>query len=261
MEIFQAGRTKHFGPQYDLHGGAQDLIFPHHEAEIAQMESISGKKPFVKYWLHPGFLTISNQKMSKSLGNFLTIRDTLKKYPAEALRLMILMAHYRSPIDYSEENLRQAEAAVNRLAEFKNRLKSAKKSLSGSTTKLDVIEETRQNFEKEMDDDFNTPRAISHIFDMAKIINPLLDSGELVKYDAGNIIELLNNINQILGIIPEKPQDIPPEIQKLISEREIARQAKDFARADQLRGQIKNLGYEVEDTNYGPLVKKLPQAS
>ena len=194
--------------------------------------------------------------MSKSLGNFFTIRDALKKYSAEALRLMILMAHYRSPIDYSEENLRQAEAAAIRLAELVSRLKSAQNSLNDSAVKLDVIEKIRQNFEKEMDDDFNTPRAISHIFDMAKIINPLIDSGELAKNNAGNIIELLNNINQILGIIPEKLQEVPPEVQKLVSERETARQVKDFARADQLRGQIKNLGYEVEDTNYGPLVKK-----
>ena len=157
---------------------------------------------------------------------------------------------------FTEENLKQAEAAVNRLTEFKNRLKSVKNSLSGSTTKLDIIEETRQSFEKEMDDDFNTPKAISHVFDLAKITNPLIDSGKLAEDDVGKIIELLNDINKILGIIPEKIQEIPPEIQKLVSERETARQTKDFTRADQLREEIKNLGYQIDDTAYGPLIKK-----
>ena len=249
---------KYFGPQYDLHGAGIDLVFPHHEAEIAQQESASGLKPFVRYWMHAGFLINKTQKMSKSLGNFMILREALKKYSPEVLRFYLLSSHYRSPLDYNEKLLKQAEAAVNRLAEFKNRLKSVKNSLSGSTTKLDIIEETRQNFEKEMDDDFNTPRAISHIFDLAKIINPLIDSGELVKGDAGKIIELLNSINQILGIIPEKTQEIPPEIQKLVTKSETARQAKDFTSADELREQIKNFGYEVEDTNYGPLIKKSP---
>ncbi|MBI2669601.1 MAG: cysteine--tRNA ligase [Candidatus Yanofskybacteria bacterium] len=249
---------KHFGFQYDLHGGAQDLIFPHHEAEIAQMESISGKKPFVKYWIHPGFLTVSGQKMSKSLGNFITIRDALKKYPAEALRMMILMAYYRSPIDYSEENLRQTEAAVNRLAEFTNRLKNIEKSLlRSSTPKLELIEKIKENFEKEMDDDFNTPKAIASLFDFVREVNPLIDERKISSEDAKKSLEMLNEFDQILSIIPKKSQEIPPEIQKLISERETIRQAKDFIHSDQLRDQIKNLGYEIEDTNYGPLVKKL----
>lgn len=248
---------KHLGPQYDLHGGAQDLIFPHHEAEIAQMESISGLKPLVKYWLHPGFLTVNGQKMSKSLDNFLTIRDALKKYPAEAIRLMILMAYYRSPIDYSEENLKQAEAAVNRLVEFKNRLKSTKNLHSGSTTMLGLLDELKEKFESEMDNDFNTPKAIATIFDFVREVNALIDEGKIKPEDAEETLKMLGDFNQILGIIPEKTQEIPSEIQKLVSERETARQNKNFARADNLRQQIKNLGYEVEDTNYGPLIKKL----
>lgn len=248
---------KHFGPQYDLHGGARDLIFPHHEAEIAQMESISGQNPFVKYWVHSGFLTINGQKMSKSLGNFVTIRDVLEKYPSEALRLMFLMTHYRSPMDYTEENLKQAEAATNRLAEFKIRLESAKTLLGGSTTKLEVINEIKGKFECEMDDDFNTAKAIGHIFDLVRQVNPLIDSQELDSNSAKQVLNWLNDVNSILGIIPSKAVEIPAEIQKLTNEREQARAKKDFARADQIREQIKNLGYEVDDTIYGPFAKPL----
>ncbi|MBI2062986.1 MAG: cysteine--tRNA ligase [Candidatus Yanofskybacteria bacterium] len=252
---------KYFGPQYDLHGAGADLMFPHHEAEIAQQESASGLKPFVRYWMHAGFLVNKTQKMSKSLGNFMILREALKNYSPEVLRFYFLSSHYRSPLDYNEELLKQAEAATNRLAEFISRLKSAQNSLGSSATKLDMVGKIKENFEKEMDDDFNTPRAISHIFDLVRTVNPMIDSGKLDKDDSKKIIGLLNNINKVLGIIPEKIQEIPAEIQKLASERETARQQKDFTRADELREQIKNLGYEVEDTNYGALIKKLPQAS
>lgn len=257
---------KYFGPQYEIHGGGQDLIFPHHEAEIAQQESASGLKPFVRYWLHVGFLTDKGGKMSKSLGKFLTVEETLKKYSPEALRFFFLSAHYRSPLDYTEENLKQAEAAVNRLAEFLSRLEFTQKpslrgaSLRGSTSKLAPqprsIEETWRNFENEMDDDFNTAKAAGYIFDLVRVINPLIDSGELAKDDAKKIIDLLKRINKILSIIPSKPPETPDTVKELVQEREEARRNKDFARADQLRQQIKNLGYEVEDTAYGPLLRR-----
>lgn len=172
---------KFFGPQYDLHGAGIDLMFPHHEAEIAQQESASGLKPFVRYWMHAGFITMKNytprkreegdeyskvnEKMSKSLGNIMVLREVLEKYSSETLRFYFLSSHYRSPLDYNEELLKQAEAAVNRLTEFVNRLKSTKNSLGGPTAKSSLVEKTKENFEKEMDDDFNTPRAIATIFD------------------------------------------------------------------------------------------------
>ncbi len=248
---------KYFGPQYDLHGAGADLMFPHHEAEIAQQESASGLKPFVRYWMHVGFLVNKTQKMSKSLGNFMVLREALKKYSPEVLRFYFLSSHYRSPLDYNEELLKQAEAATNRLAEFIFRLKSAQKSLNGSSTKLDMIEKTQQNFEREMDDDFNTPRAIATIFEFIRSINPLLDNAQVKLAQVRETLKTFEGFNQILGIIPEKIQEIPSEVQKLVSERETARQAKNFTRADELREQVKKAGYEIDDTAYGPLVKKL----
>lgn len=247
---------KFFGPQYDLHGAGADLMFPHHEAEIAQQESASGLKPFVKYWMHAGFLVNKTQKMSKSLGNFMILREALKKYSPETLRFYFLSSHYRSPLDYNEDLLKQAEAATNRLAEFGYRIKSIRNSLSSSTTKLSIIEETRHDFELEMDDDFNTPKAISRIFELVRQINPLIDSGQLDQGVFEKVIETLELFNKILGIIPSKPLEVNDEIKKLVTKREEARKNKDFALSDQLREQIKNTGYEIDDTIYGPLVKK-----
>lgn len=256
---------KFFGPQYDLHGAGIDLIFPHHEAEIAQQESASGLKPFVRYWMHVGFLVNKAEKMSKSLGNFMILREALKKYNPETLRFYFLSSHYHSPLDYNEDLLKQAEAATNRLAEFVHRLKSSETPLSGSTTKslgslvskLEMFKEIKEKFEREMDDDFNTAKAIGHIFELVRQVNPLIDSKEISRDSAKQIFEWLEEINGILGIIPSKIIEIPNEVRKLIDEREQARQTKDFSRADQLREQIKNLGYEVDDTAYGPLAKPL----
>lgn len=248
---------KYFGPQYDLHGAGADLMFPHHEAEIAQQESASGLKPFVRYWMHVGFLVNKTQKMSKSSGNFTVLREALKKYSPEVLRFYFLSSHYRSPLDYNEELLRQAEAATNRLAEFVSRLKSAQNSLSGSDTNLDIIEEVQHGFELEIDDDFNTSKAIGYIFELVRRVNQLIDLQELSQDSAKKILKWLEKANKILDIIPAKTIEVPTEIKKLIDDREQARQQKDFLHADQLREQIKNLGYEVDDTVYGPLAKQL----
>lgn len=251
---------KFFGPQYDLHGGGADLIFPHHEAEIAQQESASGLKPFVRYWMHAGLVVNKTQKMSKSLGNFMILREALKKYNPETLRFYFLSSHYRSPIDYNEDLLKQAEAAANRLAEFTIRLKSIQ-SLSGDLTiktfGSEIVDETNKKFKQEMDDDLNTPKAFGHIFELVRQINPLVDSKEIGPNLAKQVIDWLQEINNVLGIIPSKAAEVPLEIRELINEREQARQAKDFYRADRLREQIRNLGYEIDDTAYGPLAKKI----
>ena len=157
---------KYFGKQYDVHGGARDLIFPHHEAEIAQMEAASGKKPFVKYWLHTGFLNVKGQKMAKSLGNFITIRDALKKYDAKALRLFYISAHYRSPIDFSEELLEQAKNSLQRLNDFILKSKNSEEK-----DDLKLIEKAKKEFIKCMDDDFDTVKALAVIFDFIREAN------------------------------------------------------------------------------------------
>ncbi|MDP3954335.1 MAG: cysteine--tRNA ligase [bacterium] len=244
---------KYFGDQYEIHCGAQDLMFPHHESEIAQQEAASGKKPFVQLWLHSGLLTVDGKKMSKSLGNFVTIREVLKKYSPEAVRMMFLMSHYRSPVDYSEQNLKQAEAAVQRLGEFIERLKLSKGTSSGE----DIIGSTKSKFSEEVDDDFNTAKAIAGIFDLVREANQIMNESGLGRESADKILTLLNEFNEILGIIPAKPQEIPEEVKNLVDQRESLRKDKKYNESDKLREQIKSLGYEVEDTVYGPLVKKL----
>jgi len=250
-----------FGSQYDIHGGARDLMFPHHEAEIAQMESISGKKPFVKYWLHAGFLTINGQKMSKSLGNFITIHDILKQYSPEALRFLMLSAHYRSPIDYREDAIKSSWAAVQRIEEFLHKLTMAGKSKLAKNVETDAtikntIAQAKKEFFSAMDDDFNAPQAIAAIFKMTKEINPLLDQNKLNKKTTKEIIGLVKEFDKILGIIPQKSKKVPKEILKMVDTREKLRRDRRYSEADDLRNQIGLKNYTVEDTVYGPLTRR-----
>lgn len=244
---------KEFGPQYDLHGGALELIFPHHEAEIAQMEAISGQHPMVKYWAHSGVLTINGKKMAKSLGNFITIRDLLKNYSAEVIRFMALNAHYRSPLDFSDVILRQSEAAIQRISEFKRGLELAENDKGNKIIGLEKIEE---DFFKNMDNDFNIPEAFGHLFDLIRQINPLLKTGLVNKEDRLLILEFINKINIVLGIIPSKEEKIPIEILKSAEKREGLRKEEKWNEADKIRTWIEKLGYKIEDTIYGPVVIK-----
>ena len=242
---------KYFGPQYDLHGAGQDLIFPHHEAEIAQQESASGLKPFVKYWMHSGFLVNKKKKMSKSLGNFMSLNEALKTYSPETLRFYFLSAHYRSPLDFSEEILKQSEAAVMRINEFRNKLRQFKgKDLSDQENSKEAKEAYRKIIGA-MDDDFNTPEAIGIFFELIRQTNPKIETKQVAMAE---LIKILNFFN-LLGIVPE-PITYPAEIQELIDQREKIRESKDFTAADQLRSQIESLGYQIDDTIYGPLIKK-----
>ena len=242
---------KYFGPQYDLHGAGQDLIFPHHEAEIAQQESASGIKPFVKYWMHSAFLVNKEKKMSKSLGNFMSLNEALKIYSPETLRFYFLSAHYRSSLDFSEEILKQAEAAVMRINEFRNKLRQFEgKDLSNQENS----EETKEAYHKiikAMDDDFNAPEAIGAFFELIRRTNPKIETKRVAMVE---LIKILNFFEKVLGIVPE-PIIYPSEVQELIDQREKSRETKDFTSADQLRSQIESLGYQIDDTIYGTLVK------
>lgn len=245
--------TEHyFGPQYDLHGGGQDLIFPHHEAEIAQQESASGKEPFVKYWMHAAFLVNQNERMGKSKGNFTTARELIKKYPAQALRFYIASGHYRKPLDFSEKNLNQALAGSQRLAEFTRNLTHTQ----GSDTQgiYEFIAEAKTAFIDAMDNDFNTPSAIAAVFDLVKKINPLLTSGMVSTDNAQGILGFLNEVDSVLGIISSGEIEIPSEVSELVSQREELRKDKNFEGADKIRAQINEMGFEIEDTMYGPVV-------
>ena len=235
----------HFGPQYDIHGGARDLIFPHHEAEIAQMEAASGKKPFVRYWLHTGFLTVSGQKMAKSLGNFVTIKDALKSWTPQELRFFYISAHYRSPIDYSEKSLEKARKGLEKLNEFMQKVKYGKDSFDAG-----LLEETRKEFTEAMDDDFDTPRAVAVIFDFVRKVNKAGGGKKAYAF--------MKEINEVFSIIAEAEEGkVPKEIAELVKSREKVRQDDDFKKADELREKIKQAGYAVEDTEKGPRVKRI----
>ena len=265
---------KYFDSQYDIHGGARDLIFPHHEAEIAQMEAISGKKPMVKYWLHTGFLTVKGQKMAKSLGNFITIRDFLRENSARILRFFIIKSHYRSPIDYNEKLFLQAKREIERIDEFigkiqnlKNRKRVKEINLFSTSAYASVSKEANlfstsayaSVFEEAMEDDFNTPKAMAVIFELINKGNFLIARNKLSSTDAKKILEFLRKVDGVFNFIFwKKPKEkIPEEILKLVKEREKCRRNGLWQKADEMRKKIKELGYQIEDTKEGPKVKKM----
>lgn len=228
---------KEFGAQYDLHGGGIDLIFPHHEAEIAQMESISGKKPLVKYWMHTGFLNIDKSKMSKSLGNFTTIKKLLENYKPEVIRYLIISNHYRKPIDFSQQTLENAKNSYERLRNICDNLQDDKKT----------NKEYLKNFEKEMNDDFNSPNALQILWKLLRDKN------------AKGKVSTIREMDKVLGLnlLVQEKMKVPKEILDLIDKRETARKNKDWKTADKLRDKIKSLGFEISDTENGAVVKKI----
>jgi len=249
---------KFFGPQYDIHGGARDLIFPHHEAEISQMEAISGKSPLVKYWMHVGFLTVNGQKMSKSLGNFITITDFLKRCSANYLRFFISKNLWSSPVDYSESVLIEIRSAVDKIEEFLRKVKAVK-GIKPSKELSAEIKALKLNFYKELDDDFNTPKAFAVMFEFINKANEFLIKDLISKKQSAEIYKFFTDVNKIFGIIDFKKvtKAIPAEIKKLVKDRELVRAKKDWQRSDELRKQIESKGYTVEDTDKGSVVKRL----
>jgi cysteinyl-tRNA synthetase len=252
---------KYLGPQFDIHGGAQDLIFPHHENEILQSETASGEKPFVKYWLHAGFLNVGGKKMSKSLGNIIPIGELLEKYSAEELRLFVLSAHYRSPINFTYESLNQARKNLEKLY---NLIHNINISIKGQKKeKMDreeeefyrKLEDLKQKFLEVMDNDFNTPLALRHLFAIMRKTNAYVRSKSDVSKDLLNrFLELFSELGSILGILKEVrevSEELPEELAKLIEEREDARKRKDWETADRIRLHLGELGIILEDTPEG----------
>ncbi len=243
---------KFFGPNYDVHGGGMDLIFPHHEAEIAQMELISGNPPLVKYWMHTGFLRIAGDKMGKSLGNFTTIRQALEKYKPEVLRYFFMSVHYRGPIDYTSESLEQAKNSLQRVQDFIYKLQEITRE--DGETAGDLVQDVKQDFIDAMDDDFEVSRALASVFELVNEGNKVLS--DLSKSGAEEIINLLKEVNKILDVFSFVKEDLGEDIQKLVDEREEARKNKDWKKSDELRDVIKSKGYLVEDTPEGVRWKK-----
>ncbi len=249
---------KFFGPQYDIHGAGRDLIFPHHEAEISQMEAVSGKSPMAKYWMHVGFLTINGQKMSKSLGNFIAISDFLQRYSGGQLRFFILKNLWRSPVDYSESIMMEVKSALQKIEEFLRKIKSQSPSRKAGVKSIArAVQKLESDFYKQLDDDFNTPKAFAVLFEFIKKTNHLADKNLIGRKDANNIYNFFAKMNEIFGIIDLKKvnQKIPASIKKLALAREKMRKNGLWQKADEIRQQVEKQGYVIEDTKNGPVVK------
>lgn len=252
--------TTYLGDTFDIHGGGKDLLFPHHENEIAQATGATGK-PFVHYWMHNGFLNIDNEKMSKSKGNFFTVRDIAREFDLEAVRMFTLSAHYRSPLNFSREQIAQAQSSLERLYTARDQLKfllsGAKDREPNETEKafMDACTASKEHFIAAMDDDLNTADALSSIFELVR---------EVFKLDASDVSrkavefgqETFLGMTDVLGLLMKKDDGIDPEVQKLVDERAEARKNKDWKRSDELRDQIKAMGYILEDTAAGQKVRK-----
>ena len=254
----------YLGSQFDIHGGARDLIFPHHENEIAQSEAMTGKKPFVKYWLHTGFLKINGEKMAKSLGNFITVREALKKYSAEAIRFFVISTHYRNEIDFTDERLKAAEVSLNRFYNVLQSLEDAKKVAAkrDSNEAEKHFDRTMQEFGRvfvnAMDEDFNTPRALAALFEMSKEINRFLDEHKQVNNKIlEDVLALFSELGTTLGLFQQKKtKDVGEKIvddlvQLLLDLRDELRQKKDYGLSDEIRDRMKQLGLVIEDTTEG----------
>ena len=252
--------THYFGPQYDIHGGAVELIFPHHEAEIAQAEAATGRKPLVKYWVHTGVLKVDGKKMSKSLGNFVTVRDALKKYSPEVLRFFFASAHYRSIIDFSEASLEQAERSLRTLRNALSNVRKLSSRLEIEKNEEELEKKTllcRDEFVKAMDDDFNSPFALTALFDFANEVNKFVDSHETINANLlEKIVNTFKELGGIFNILQEEEKKVDLEIvgdlvDLLIELRQEFRETKEWQKADKIRLMLKDLGIILEDTANG----------
>ncbi|MEI3598587.1 MULTISPECIES: cysteine--tRNA ligase [unclassified Oceanobacillus] len=246
---------KYLGETIDIHAGGQDLTFPHHENEIAQSESMNDK-PFANYWMHNGYINIDNEKMSKSLGNFVLTKDLIKKHDPEALRFFMLSVHYRNPINFTEELLGSAKNSLERIKTAYHNLEHRKQtSMNLVDNKEEWLKKIKQftlDFEKEMDDDFNTANAISVLFDLAKEANIYLDQEQTHTSVLEAFQETIVTLLGILGIDLEEEQELlDEEIETLIEERNEARKNKDYQRADEIRDLLKDRSIILEDTAQG----------
>lgn len=247
---------KYLGDQIDIHAGGEDLVFPHHENEIAQSESANGKE-FAKYWMHNAFLNIDNRKMSKSLGNFRTVREISEQYDLQVLRFFMLSAHYRSPLNFSADLMEASKNGLERIVNAADNLKflmgnaKAEAITDAEAENFAKTEEFVAGFEKAMDDDFNTADAVAAIFDLVKYINTTTDAESSKEY-LQKLFDLLVKLTGVLGLIVDKKEEILDEdIEKLIEERQAARKAKDFARADAIRDELLEKGIILKDTREG----------
>ena len=249
--------AKHYlGEEIDIHAGGEDLIFPHHENEIAQSEAANGK-PFARYWMHNAFLNIDNRKMSKSLGNFFTVREICEKYDPQVLRFFMLSAHYRSPLNFSAELMEASKNGLDRILTGMEKLRETEAKVAGDS--LSPAEEENKakgealaaKYEAAMEDDFNTADAISAVFELIKLANSTVTEENSKAYVSW-LKEELERLCEVLGIETEKKKEVlDAEIERMIEERQAARKAKNFALADEIRGRLLEMGIILEDTREG----------
>lgn len=250
----------YLGETFDIHCGGKDLLFPHHENEIAQSEGATGK-PYVNYWMHNGFINIDGEKMSKSLGNFFTVRDIAKEYDLEAVRMFMLSAHYRSPINFSREQIAQANASLARLYTARDNLRFLLQNAKEQPMTADEesfaarLKESEKRFDDAMDDDMNTADAIGAIFEIVKDANVTLTAASS-KAAVQAALNSLKALTDVLGLLAKDEEALPPEIQQMVDDRAAARKAKDWKKSDELRDAIKAAGYVLEDTREGQKVRK-----
>ena len=252
---------KYLGEQIDIHAGGEDLVFPHHENEIAQSEAANGKE-FARYWMHNAFLNIDNRKMSKSLGNFRTVREISEQYDLQVLRFFMLSAHYRSPLNFSAELMEASKNGLERILNATDNLKHLIASVAAeemSAEEKEAFSKTDayvEEFEKAMDDDFNTADAIAAIFELVKYANTTATAESSKEYLRG-LLDRIVKLGDVLGLILDKKEELlDADIEKLIEERQAARKAKDFARADAIRDELLEKGIILKDTREGVQWKK-----
>ncbi len=252
---------KYLGETFDIHTGGKDLLFPHHENEIAQSEGATGK-PYVHYWMHNGFINIDNEKMSKSAGNFFTVRDILKEFAAEDVRFFMLSAHYRSPLNFSREMIAQAHSSLMRLYTARDQLRfllehtKERELTSEEKAFVERVHENATHFDEAMDDDLNTADAIGALFSLVQDANVSLNA-DSAKEAVQTALDTLLSLCDVLGLLMQKADDTLPEnVQALVDARAAARKSKEWKRSDELRDEIKVLGYIVEDTAQGQKVRK-----
>ena len=252
---------KYLGEQIDIHAGGEDLIFPHHENEIAQSEAANGKE-FARYWMHNAFLNIDNRKMSKSLGNFRTVREISEQYDLQVLRFFMLSAHYRSPLNFSAELMEASKNGLERILNATDNLKHLIASVAAeemSAEEKEAFSKTDayvEEFEKAMDDDFNTADAIAAIFELVKYANTTATAESSKEY-LQSLLDRIVKLGDVLGLILDKKEELlDADIEKLIEERQAARKAKDFARADAIRDELLEKGIILKDTREGVQWKK-----
>ncbi len=252
---------KYLGETFDIHCGGVDLIFPHHENEIAQSEGATGK-PFAKYWMHNGHINVDNRKMSKSLGNFFTVREIAAEYDLEAVRMFMLSAQYRSPINFSRDLIEQAKASLERLYTARNNalflLESAPERAMTPEEEAFAARgrEALARFDEAMDDDLNTADALGVIFDWARDMNVTLSAGAPSKAAIRAGLDALGEMTGVLGILTKKLDTTPEDVRSLVEARQAAKKERRFADADRIRGEVLAKGYVIEDTPAGPKVRK-----